>query len=86
MKPSDARCVPLCSNCHRLASYAQHKGNEGAFWERLGVDPVLLAENIHEIWSSGPQYQTEIKADHAAGHARIACVPVTVAYTEGEGL
>jgi len=39
-KPEDKWALPLCADCHRLNRDAQHKGNERAFWERLGIDAL----------------------------------------------
>ena len=40
-KPSDLRALPLCSLHHQ---HDQHRGNERAFYERLGVNaPALCA-------------------------------------------
>lgn len=46
-RPDDCDCVPLCSQCHRLARDAQHQGNERAFWERLGLNPYLMARDLY---------------------------------------
>lgn len=46
-RPSDQDCVSLCSQCHRLARDAQHQGNERAFWERLNLNPYLIARDLY---------------------------------------
>lgn len=51
-KPSDEWVVPLCGNDHR----AQHKGNERAFWQTIGIDPVFVAL---ALW--------RVSGDHEAG-------------------
>jgi hypothetical protein len=33
---------------HRLATESQHGGNERAFWEQFGIDPLALAEKLWE--------------------------------------
>jgi hypothetical protein len=42
-KPDDRWTVPLCADKHRLATDAQHAGNERAFWKRIGIDPLAVA-------------------------------------------
>lgn len=46
-RPSDEDAVPLCSECHRLARDAQHNGNERTWWERLGLNPYLIARDLY---------------------------------------
>lgn len=46
-KPDDKWCVPLSPILHRLAKNSQHSGNERAFWEQFGVDPLKVAV---ELW------------------------------------
>jgi hypothetical protein len=42
-KPDDRWTLPLCKRCHQDGPKAQHKGNERAFWERLGIDALDVA-------------------------------------------
>lgn len=46
-RPNDEDTVPLCAEHHRLARDAQHQGNERAFWERLGLNPYLVARDLY---------------------------------------
>lgn len=47
-KPEDRWAVPLCAEDHRLARHAQHNRGEEAFWEGIGINPLLVAERL---WS-----------------------------------
>lgn len=52
-KPSDRFTLPLCGACHT----AQHNmGDERAFWELAGFDPLILAAKLYEV-----------SGDHALG-------------------
>ena len=42
-KPDDKWAVPLCADCHREGPEAQHNSNERAWWEKIGIDPLLVA-------------------------------------------
>lgn len=42
-KPSDRWTLPLCSRCHHQD---QHAGSETEFWERIGIDPWILAMTL----------------------------------------
>ncbi len=42
-KPSDWFVVPLCRPCHSK----QHAGNERAFWERRGINPIVIAQALY---------------------------------------
>lgn len=46
-RPSDSDVTPLCSSCHRLARDAQHQGDERTFWERLDINPYLVAAQLY---------------------------------------
>ena len=54
-KPSDKWTLPLCSSCHR----EQHTGRELDFWEKLGIDPFVLAMSLFDV--SG---DWDINSDH----------------------
>jgi hypothetical protein len=43
-KVSDEFAVPLCRTHHRAA---HHRGDERAWWEQVGIDPVKVAR---ELW------------------------------------
>lgn len=47
-KPDDAWTLPLCQSCHTDAPDAQHKGDEIAFWQRLGIDPLKIATALYD--------------------------------------
>ena len=32
--------MPLCATCHRMGNQSQHSGNERAFWDGVGIDPL----------------------------------------------
>jgi hypothetical protein len=53
-KPDDpGRVVPLCVNCHRLGQNAQHgKRGEQVWWQRAGIDPLLLGTWLWEIYTA----------------------------------
>jgi len=44
LKSGDCWVIPICRRCHDAVENA---GNELAWWERLGIDPVPLA---NELW------------------------------------
>lgn len=46
-KPPDRLALPLCRDDHLNARHAQHKRNERAFWESLGINPHLIAQRLH---------------------------------------
>lgn len=45
-KPHDKFLVPLCPDDHRLARHAQHNRNEEAFWIGIGINPLLVAQQL----------------------------------------
>ena len=47
-RPDDRWTVPMSPMLHRLATESQHGGNERAFWEQFGIDPLALAEKLWE--------------------------------------
>lgn len=42
-KPHDCWAVPLAADQHRL----QHAGGERAYWERIGIDPIIIAAFLY---------------------------------------
>ena len=45
-KPHDKFTLPLCGSCHS----AQHNmGDERAFWELAGFDPLALAAKLYAV-------------------------------------
>ena len=51
-RPPDYCCAPLCTWCHRTGPIAQHKANEAAWWEALGVDPLDFTGRMHGLWEA----------------------------------
>ena len=47
-KPSDVWTVPMCHDCH-LGKGGQHSMNERAFWQRVGIDPILIALALYAV-------------------------------------
>lgn len=47
-KPDDCWVVPLSAAKHR----EQHEGNERWFWERHGINPLLIAQQLYGISSA----------------------------------
>lgn len=47
-KPEDRWALPLCREDHLNARTAQHKRNEAEFWESLGINPCLVAEQLYK--------------------------------------
>ena len=45
-KPSDCYTVPLCQDCH---SSQHNMGDERAFWELAGFDPLALAAKLYAV-------------------------------------
>jgi len=46
-KPADKWAVPLCSGCHRLDNDSQHAIGEIAFWDRVGINPLLVCQRLY---------------------------------------
>jgi hypothetical protein len=44
-KPDDAWTVPMLPEEHRL----QHSGNEKAFWDHIGIDPLEVARQLYAV-------------------------------------
>jgi hypothetical protein len=57
-KPDDCWTVPLSAEMHRLGEEAQHNGNERAFWERHGIDPLEIATALYAVTG---QYEAGLK-------------------------
>jgi hypothetical protein len=45
-KPDDRHSVPLCPGCHRLDRDAQHNRNEREFWDAIGINPLIVAQQL----------------------------------------
>ena len=52
-KPSDFRTAPGCAACHRDGPDAQHRMNERAWWERLGIYPPDLCAALQAAFLAG---------------------------------
>lgn len=48
-KPSDYFAVPLCADCHRNDRDSQHRVGEEIFWDRLGLEPLLVCEELQRV-------------------------------------
>lgn len=48
-KPDDRWSLPLDAACHRLDPDSQHKVGEGVFWDRLGLNPLLICEALQKV-------------------------------------
>jgi hypothetical protein len=46
-KPDPRWTVPLCAACHREDNDSQHKVGELAFWNLLGINPLLVATRLY---------------------------------------
>lgn len=46
-KPDDRWALPLCPEEHRNARHAQHNQNEEAFWAALGINPLIVCEQLY---------------------------------------
>lgn len=46
-KPGDARALPLCADCHLYDADAQHKVGELAFWNDLGINPLIVCDRLY---------------------------------------
>lgn len=48
-KPSDCWTVPLSTDAHRLSLDAQHNHNERVWWERIKIDPLIVAALLFAV-------------------------------------
>jgi hypothetical protein len=48
MTPPDRWSLPLCGEHHRVAKNAQHKRSERAFWDELGINPLLVCTKLYK--------------------------------------
>lgn len=46
-KPSDEWALPLCRDDHLNARHAQHRRSEAAFWDGLGINPLLICQRLY---------------------------------------
>ncbi|WP_339501002.1 MULTISPECIES: hypothetical protein [Pseudomonas] len=46
-KPEDRWALPLCRDDHLNARHAQHRRGEDAFWQALGINPLLVCERLY---------------------------------------
>lgn len=46
--PEDRWALPLCREDHLNARTAQHNRNETEFWQSLGINPLLVCEQLYK--------------------------------------
>ena len=46
-KPEDRWTLPLCRDDHQNARHAQHRRSEAAFWEGLGINPLIVCQALY---------------------------------------
>lgn len=46
-RPEDCWALPLCRDDHLNARHAQHRRNEEAFWQALGINPLLVCQRLY---------------------------------------
>lgn len=46
-KPDDKWVLPCCGSDHRLARDAQHNRNEQAFWNDIGINPLIACQRLY---------------------------------------
>jgi len=46
-KPADKWALPLCASCHTIADDSQHRVGERAYWERIGLNPLLVCVKLY---------------------------------------
>jgi hypothetical protein len=46
-KPADRWALPLCPDHHRLGRDAQHHQGEQLFWDALGINPLIVCEQLY---------------------------------------
>jgi hypothetical protein len=47
LTPDDKWAVPLCAGCHTQDPDSQHRIGEVLFWQRIGLNPLLVAERLY---------------------------------------
>ena len=47
-RPHDKWALPVCGTDHRLARHAQHNRNEAEFWASLGINPLMVCEQLYK--------------------------------------
>lgn len=47
-RPHDCDALPLCREDHLIGRNAQHKGDEEAFWQALGIEPYAVARDLYD--------------------------------------
>lgn len=52
-KPSDRYVVSLCGACHRHDKDALHRIGESLFFHILGIDPLLVADQLYQKRGDG---------------------------------
>lgn len=46
-KVPDRFVVPLCAHCHTRDNDSQHEVGEALFWSRVGINPLLVCEQLY---------------------------------------
>lgn len=59
-KPSDKWSLPLCPSCHRIDGDSQHEVGEAIFWDRLGLNPLLICEALHKVSPDIPKMRAVV--------------------------
>jgi hypothetical protein len=54
-KPADCWTVPLCPDCHTRDPQSQHRIGELTFWHRVGMNPLIVAKQLHEATGDLPK-------------------------------
>lgn len=52
-KPDDLWTVPLCRACHQGDADSQHKVGEAIFWQRVGLNPLIVAKELYRVTGDG---------------------------------
>ena len=48
-KPTDRYALPLCPDHHQNGPDAEHRVGTVKFWRDLGIDPLRLAAELHQL-------------------------------------
>lgn len=66
-KPDDRWVLPLCHECHVNGPKAQHRVGERPFWDKLGINPFMVCEELFA--ASGNRDAAGLITIHARGGA-----------------
>ncbi len=59
-KPDDRFTLPLCRECHT----EQHSMGERQFWDKRGVDPVLMALALYSVTGEHEEAERMLRTRH----------------------